>query len=490
MNLDQLTRADKAVNSAKKKLNPRYRLGYHIMAPANWINDPNGLVQFKGEYHVFYQHHPYGVDWGPMHWGHVRSKDLVHWEHLPIALAPGDPEDPEGCFSGSAVDDGGELNLIYTGHRYADSEKKVPDEVQCRAFSTNGIHFEKDTKNPVIPNHPESGSGNFRDPKVWQHCGSWYLVAGTTKDRIGKVVLYRSSDLRNWVYQGVLAQSDGSQGYMWECPDFYELDGKHVLMLSPQGIEPDGDCYQNLYQTGYLVGDYNYAANTFNHDRFTELDHGHDFYAVQSFKDDRGRRIAIGWMNMWESPMPEKEDGWAGALTLPRELHLDANGKIRMTPVAELTKLRKKQLFSGKDERISGEKAYAALTDELLEIEAEWDPDTSDASEFGIKLRVGATEETVIRYDTAAEKLILDRSKSGQAVGGMRRTALTSTGRLKLRIFLDRSSVEVFANDGEAVLTSRIYPTEENQGIKLFAVNGYAQLNYVNVWSLEDIWSE
>ncbi|RYL95877.1 glycoside hydrolase family 32 protein [Sporolactobacillus sp. THM7-4] len=489
MKLDQLTKANEALQAAEKSINPRYRLGYHIMAPANWINDPNGLVQFRGEYHAFYQHHPYGVDWGPMHWGHVKSKDLVHWEHLPIALSPGDPCDREGCFSGSAVVNNGELNLIYTGHRFADEGKTVPDEVQCRAFSKDGIHFEKDVLNPVIPRHPDVGSGDFRDPKVWKHGDYWYLVAGTSRDKIGKVVLYKSSDLRHWDYQGVLAESDGAQGYMWECPDFYQLDGKYVLMFSPQGIEPSGDLYRNLYQTGYLVGDYDYETNTFKHGGFTELDHGHDFYAVQSFEDARGRRIAIGWMDMWESPMPEKNDGWAGALTLPRELHLDPDGKIRMTPVDELKQLRKKELVCIENELVSGSRLLPELNGELLEIMVEFDTADSAASEFGIKFRVGKTEETVIRYNSVAEKLVLDRSKSGQAVDGFRRTELTNSGRLKLHIYLDRSSVEVFADDGKAVMTSRIYPTEENRGTQLFATGGSVKVMKMRVWELEDIWN-
>lgn len=122
LTINKIEQAQRSLNEAEKKVNHQYRLGYHIMAPANWINDPNGLVQYKGEYHVFYQHHPYDENWGPMHWGHVKSKDLVHWQHLPIALAPGDTFDKDGCFSGSAVDNEGELTLIYTGHNYIDKE--------------------------------------------------------------------------------------------------------------------------------------------------------------------------------------------------------------------------------------------------------------------------------------------------------------------------------------------------------------------------------
>ncbi|MDN3956599.1 glycoside hydrolase family 32 protein [Sporolactobacillus laevolacticus] len=476
------TKIDNETQTAK-----RWRLGYHIMAPSGWINDPNGLIQYKGNYHVFFQHYPYGVEWGPMHWGHVASHDLVHWKYYPIALVPGDTYDRDGCFSGSAVEDEGELCLIYTGHRYLDKEKSLADQVQCLAVSRDGIQFTKDSNNPVIASYPEEGSGDFRDPKVWRHNDFWYLIAGTTKNHIGKVVLYRSSDLRTWTYLGVIAQSEGNQGYMWECPDFFELNGKHILMISPQGIEPEDDCYQNLHQTGYFVGHFDDECFDFSHGSFNELDKGHDFYAVQTFQDDQGRRIAFAWMDMWESLMPEQEEGWAGALTLPRELTLAADGKIRMKPVEELKKLRKDKLLSVENEYISGEKTYHELTDELLEIEVEFDTTLVEAFDFGIKLRIGETEETVIRYDPKGEKLILDRTKSGTGVGGVRQTALPKSERLRLHIYLDRSSVEVFANDGETVMTSRMYPTEKNEGVRLFSNEGDVRMTRLNVWRLENI---
>ncbi|WP_010632785.1 glycoside hydrolase family 32 protein [Sporolactobacillus vineae] len=483
--MDEIKKGLVSKRGNENGLSSPYRLGYHIIPHKGWLNDPNGLIQIENEYHVFFQHNPFSAKWGLMHWGHFKSNDLVHWEQLPIALTPGDCNDVAGCFSGSAVEDDGVLNLIYTGHNYADAEKKIPNEVQCRAFSIDGTHFKKDLQNPVIQEHPESGSGDFRDPKVWKHGQFWYLVVGTTKDGIGKVVLYRSTDLQNWAYQGVLAQSDGSQGYMWECPDFYKLDGKYVLMFSPQGIKPSGDHYQNLYQTGYLIGDYDYSTNIFNHGPFTELDHGHDFYAVQSFEDNKGRRIAIGWMDMWMSPMPEAKEGWAGALTLPREINLVKGKKIRMTPVKEVELLRIRQLLSCREEQIIGEKTFS-FKEDLLEIEVEFDE--ISASDFGISLRVGQTEKSVIHYDTKFQKLILDLTKSGQAARGIRQVSLPLEGSLKFHIFLDRSSIEVFVNDGDVVLTSRIYPTEKNQGMQIFTNNGNVKIRNFIIWELEDIW--
>ncbi|WP_141430998.1 glycoside hydrolase family 32 protein [Bacillus sp. 03113] len=486
--LNKIQQAEKHLEEASKQMNLRYRLGYHIMPPANWLNDPNGLVQFNGEFHAFYQHHPYDENWGPMHWGHVKSKDLVHWEHCPVALAPGDDCDKDGCFSGSAVDNNGELTLIYTGHHVLDKEKDIIYQNQNIAVSTDGIHFEKAGENPVIANAPSDSSMHFRDPKVWKHEDHWYMVVGnSTMDKVGRVILYRSLNLRSWEYIGVLAQSDGTVGYMWECPDFFELDGKSVLLFSPQGMEPEGDSYQNLFQTGSLIGDYDYETNTFAHGSFTELDHGHDFYAVQTLLDDKGRRIAIGWMDMWESNMPTKADGWSGALTIPRVLTLGANQELLMNPVEELKLLRQAEHIECTNEIISG--SYLVETkEELLEIKAVFNLENSDSETVGLKIRGINQEETIISYDIKKQTLTLDCSNSGKKEDGIRRTALNANEQLHLHIFLDRSSIEVFANEGQKTMTSRIYPTEERLGIELFSNNGEVLVQDFTYWELKDIW--
>lgn len=485
--INKLQQAQEALDTAKEGVNNRYRLGYHIMAPANWINDPNGLVQYKGEYHVFYQHHPYDENWGPMHWGHVKSKDLVHWEHLPIALAPGDACDTDGCFSGSAVDNDGELTLIYTGHHYMDKEKDLFYQNQNLAVSTDGVTFHKVAENPVITEPPTDSSHHFRDPKVWKHKDSWYMVVGnSTKENVGRVILYRSPDLRKWSYIGVLAQGNKKLGFMWECPDFFELDGKYVLMLSPQGIKKDGDLYNNLFQTGYLIGDYNYETNEFIHGSFNELDNGHDFYAVQTLLDEKGRRIAIGWMDMWESDMPTKEDGWCGALTLPREVTLGENDKVLMNPVKELNLLRGVEHNILTD--VISNSYLVEINEDLLEIKAVFDLTNCNAQSVGIRIRGINQEETVLTYHLDKQALKLDCSKSGKVEDGVRNTILRANQELSLRIFIDRSSIEVFANEGQTTMTSRIYPTEDRLGIEVFSDSGEAKIKELTYWKLKDIW--
>lgn len=475
--------------------NDPYRLAYHIMAPTGWINDPNGLIHFKGEYHVFYQYYPYSPVWGPPHWGHVKSQDLVHWEHLPIALVPDEAYDRDGCFSGSAVDVDGTLTLIYTGNVWLDEEKTSTKQVQCLATSTDGITFLKDPSNPVLRHAPyEEVSRDFRDPKVWRQGDSWYMVVGTQREGKGAVLVYSSNDLRQWHYLGVAAESDGALGYMWECPDFFSLNGHDILLLSPQGINPQGESYQNLSQTGYLVGQFDYATGKLLHEPFEELDKGFDFYAPQTFLDAQGRRILIGWMHMWETPLPTQAYGWAGALTLPRELACNAEGKILMQPVPELQALR------GKPHRIasctlSPQQDLAGFKGDRFEMIAIFSlDDACDAAAFGIKVRCSADgqEETVITYDVAQAMVSVDRNRSGKGLNGVRRSPLpvSSTHQVKFHVYVDRSSLEVFMNDGEVVFSSRIYPDPASVGSYLFTREGTVELLSYDAWELQDIWGE
>ncbi|WP_312096557.1 glycoside hydrolase family 32 protein [Niallia sp.] len=488
----RLALAQKVVQEAGEKVKDTpYRLGYHIMAPSHWINDPNGLIQWNGEYHVFYQHHPYSPTGGPIHWGHVKSRDLVFWEHLPIALAPGEFYDKSGCFSGSAIDVNGKLTLIYTGHVNIDEENDEFIEYQCLAESSDGIHFQKHLSNPIISEPPTNGSPHFRDPKVWKHNNKWYMVLGNQVNNLGNVVLYQSIDLIRWDYQGIIAESTGKMGYMFECPDFFELDGKHILLFSPQGIEPEGDLYQNLYQNGYFVGEFNYDTKEFKHGNFIELDKGFDFYAGQSFLDNKGRRIVIGWMSMWEATMPEQAHGWAGAMTVPRELKLMENNQLVMTPIEELKKLRGVHRTLP-ETSISETIRLEHIKGECLEMVAEFSLKNCTARKFGIKVRCSedSTENTTIYYDFVSEKIIVDRNQSGTGEGGIRRSKVHKQDResIKLHLYIDRSSLELFINNGETVMTSRIYPDSSSIYIDLFAEEGEIHLLNLDAWELADIW--
>ncbi|WP_300001146.1 glycoside hydrolase family 32 protein [uncultured Cedecea sp.] len=473
-----LQQADAAVEINKLQVNKKWYPKFHIAAQTGWINDPNGLVWFDGWYHAFYQFHPYSTHWGPMHWGHVRSKDLVHWEPLPVALAPEGPEDKDGCFSGSAVVDGDTLALIYTGHKFAGDSREDDAlyQVQCMARSKDGITFER--KGIIIDTPP--GLHHFRDPKVWREGDSWYMVVGARVGDCGQVRLYRSDDLYQWQDEGILAQSEPGMGYMWECPDFFKLGDKYVLMFSPQGIEANGYHHRNLFQSGYLIGDWAPGQPFVHNNDFKEMDHGHDFYAPQSLQSPDGRRIVLGWLNMWESAMPEQQDGWSGLLTVPREITLGENNKLLSKPVPELAALRTRHCHHGITE-LASEKKEIPFECDAFELQLAWDTAASTAEKYGISPVQGLS----IYIDNQAKRLFLERAYPEFNMEGERSIPLPDSDILSLQIFIDRSSVEIFVNEGEACLSSRIYPAEEQKEIIVFAHHGRALLTRFEYWDIQ-----
>jgi beta-fructofuranosidase len=483
---EALNKANQEIVQKKDKIkNSRYRLKYHFMAPIGWINDPNGLVQYKGEYQLFYQYYPYDSKWGPMHWGHAKSIDLVHWENLPVALAPSESYDSGkvpgyGCFSGSAVVNGEELVLIYTGH----VDNKEPMQVQCIATSKDGIQFEKYRQNPVIDNYPDDGSPDFRDPKVWKYNGKWYMVVGSHKDGKGKALLYVSTNLKDWDYVGVAAESDGTQGDMWECPDLFPLQDQYVLLVSPM--------YGNQNEKPfYVIGEMDYEKGVFTQKIARTLDYGFDFYAPQTLVDDNGRRIMIGWMEKWLTKMPSQEHGWAGAMTIPRELLVEGGTIVKQKPVIELENLR------------TNEKHYDSLIvenewiviesmEESSEVIIDFDLKETTATSFGLQFRCSedGNERTEIILDAAKKEIILDRNFAGVGEKGMSKAPFTinDAGTVQVRIFIDTTSVEVFVNDGEQVITNRIFPDEGSRLFKLFSKDGKVSVSRITTWTLNPVW--
>ena len=472
-----------------KVTNLRWYPSYHIAAPSGWVNDPNGFSYFNGEYHFFYQHYPYDVNWGPMHWGHVVSKDLAHWERLPIAIAPDKIYDSTGgCFSGSAIEKDGKLYLMYTGHvelaiPTADGIYRI--ETQNVAVSDDGINFTKLAANPLIYVPTDKGDINandFRDPKVWNHDGKYYAVVGScSRDKkIGQVLLFESPDLENWTFKSIMARSEGNQGDMWECPNFGALDGRDVLIISPMNIKPEGKKFLNLQQSGYMLGEMNYETGIFTHGEFEMLDYGFDFYAPQIMQAPDGRCILIGWLDMWQTPMPEQADGWAGQMTIPRELHIK-DGKIFSTPVKELELLRGKKvshenLLLNKPTKLEGVRGNVG---ELLAT-----IDLTTSKNFSIELHRSAREKTILNYDNGTVKL--NRDKSGAALNGEREVTISAADELKLQIFIDRSSLEVFVNDGEAVLSTRVYPKEDSKEIVFVPTQGDLSLKQITFYELNE----
>lgn len=434
--------------------NERYRLGYHVMAKSGWINDPNGFVYFKGYYHIFYQHYPYAAEWGPMHWGHARSKDLIHWETLPIALTPGSKEDKDGCFSGTAIVKDDILYLVYTGHHYYEGDDN-PDHFwqnQNLAYSLDGVNFTKYKNNPIIGKPPEDNTHHFRDPKVWEHNSKYYQLLGSqANDGLGRAILYVSENLIEWEYLGEIdhAQNKEKEGFMWECPDLFHLNGEDILLCSPQGISPQQTQFLNLHNTGYFLGDLDYKKAKFNRtSNFIELDKGHDFYAAQTLLAPDGRRILIGWMAMWENEMPEQKDGWSGALTLPRELVLKGD-QMYMKPIKELNSLRKDK-SENKNFQLDEVYSLSNVT-EHSEIKLDLSLE-NNGSYFNIYFKDKQnTSFLTLKYSN--NNFIL----TGIDTSDQRYATSNLTEKVEMRIFIDKSSIEIFINEGEVVFTERYY---------------------------------
>ncbi len=477
----------------------KHRPQYHFLAPANWQNDPNGLVQWQGTYHLFYQHNPEAPTWGPMHWGHASSPDLVHWTHLPIALSPtpGGP-DHTGVWSGCSVDWNGVPGAVYTGR---DGER----EHVCLASSPDGLlTWEKHPGNPVIAEPPPGMDlVGFRDPCVWQVSGVWLMALGTgIHGAGGAVLLYSSADMTHWNYLGPLVVGDRNQrepvwsGEMWECPNFFPLGDRHVLMVSPMAFDPPRSLY-----TLYFVGEF--RDYHFTPEMYAKMDGGDIyFYAPQAFLDERGRRIAFGWSREARSVEAQVAAGWAGVMTLPRLLEWRPDGWMSQRPVPEVETLRgEKRSWSDLHVAAGGVEVpfiMHGLSGDTLELDVVFDlgePGGDRVGSFGLLVRRSpdAEEQTEIRFNRLTERLVVDTRRSSRMVDvdtGQYEIPLdfSGLGQLHLRVFLDRSIIEVYAND-LAVITARVYPDrEDSTGIALFAEGDPVRVERLDAWQMQSIW--
>lgn len=508
INKYSLERANAYIKANKDNVVQDFRPGYHVTGEIGWINDPNGFSYFNDEYHLFYQYYPYKAQWGPMHWGHLKSKDLIQWTDLPVALAPDQDYDRDGCFSGSAIQVDDQHVLMYTGHVNPNPED--PSQIrqtQCIAIG-DGQTYEKIVDNPVITAKDlaeDTSIQDFRDPKIFEQDGLYYTVIGSrTTDSKGQILLYSSGDLKEWTYKGILLRGTEDFGTVWECPDLFEIDGQSVLLMSPQFLKRDGDRYHNIHSSVYKVGKVDLTETSFEVEHVDEIDYGFDFYAPQTLIDSKGRRIMIAWMQMWDRTIPTAELGhqWAGMMTLPRVLSLKDN-VLYQEPVKEIENYRGRQ--TSLQGSLEQSYTHAELKGNQLELNVTLKP--KGATRFGLKLRKGegtsagsgtsvgesVGEETLLYYDVEEEKLYFDRSKSGhdtgvspteEGVDGVRSVPVKlDNGELNLRMFLDRSSVEVFINGGIRTMSSTVYPSPHSNGIELFA-DGEVEFE-LDQWEIE-----
>ncbi|AIQ60803.1 glycoside hydrolase family 32 protein [Paenibacillus borealis] len=466
----------------------KYRPILHFTPKQHWLNDPNGLIYFEGEYHLFYQYHPHSSIWGPMHWGHAVSKDLITWEELDIALYP----DEHGyAFSGSAVVDWNNTSglfpekpgivAVYTSH-LEPTEASPSVQRQSLAYSQdNGRTWIKYAGNPVLT-HPSKA--DFRDPKVfWSEAhGKWVMVLATDQT----ITFYSSPNLRDWRLESEFGEGAGSHDAVWECPDLFQLpvegtgDSKWVLLVSIG--DNSGQRYGS--RTQYFVGEFDGSVFTPEHSDIRWLDYGKDNYAGVSFSGipaADGRRIFIGWMNNWRYANHIPSQGWRGAMTVPRVLTLHAaEGRtlIRQQPVAELDRYFAETAALPDMLLTPGEHRYLSSKASAMELRLELE--NNEAEQFGLIIHHTDTEHTELIYSAAEGILALRRDQSGETGFSEIFPDLQSTGRMgslkNLRILLDACSVEVFANDGLSAITSLVFPGDACTGLTFYSTGGSVQL--------------
>lgn len=455
------------------------RPSYHVPSLVGWANDPNGFSLFQGEYHLFYQYHPYSVHWGPMHWGHYKSKDLIHWQALSCAIAPDMPYDSEGCFSGGAVEHDGKHYLLYTGvSKNQDGEIRQTQSVAVG----DGVNYEKLSQNPVITGEMlPAGSSleDFRDPKVWKDGDTFYAVIGSrSEDTSGQLALFTSKDMENWEFAAILDRCRNEYGKMWECPDFFLLDGKAVALVSPQEMQAQGLEFHNGNANICLMGSYDKETHTFTRESITAIDYGMDFYATQSLETPDGRRIMLAWMQNWENYMTPHGYQWSGMMTLPRELHV-REGRLCQTPVREI----QKYYTSSSSHSCQPTQAFVELEGvrgRVFDMTVELDP----AACRNLEIRVGVQGRfhTSLKYLGEQGLFVTDRTYSGRPMDllSTRAMELPQGGKVDLRILMDKYSVEVFACGGSRAMTSLTYGPLEGEGIQ-FNADGPFQVEFHHI---------
>lgn len=474
---EQLSRANAYIAQHSAQVNPRFRQSYHLMPPVGWMNDPNGFIYYEGYYHLFYQFYPYDSVWGPMHWGHARSKDLTHWEDLPVALAPSEAYDQSGCFSGSALVIDGQLVLMYTGH--VDQQGQVT-QTQCLAVSDDGINFRKYEGNPVIAHKHIEGVADiadFRDPKILQHNGRYYsVIASKTFDHRGQILLFESANGFDWDFKSVLLEGQAGHGVMWECPDLFPLDGKWVLIMSPIERERAGNAYWNLNSTVAYVGQVDWESGRFQVENQHEIDGGLDFYAPQTCLNSENERIMVAWMQMWQRNIPSHElgDGWAGAMSLPRQVRVMDNRLCQSIPSSVLAQFSEGKTWQGQLE--PGQEFYLSdwvKSQQVLKLNLEAVPGAV------FQLHYGGTsnhpEGLGLTWQADQALLTVKRDGVGHQIIGKEAPYLDSRlldiwsdtpYRLELEIVRDTSSIEVFVNKKQ-VMSFTFYAEGLGTGIGL-----------------------
>ena len=474
-----------------------YRPQFHFSPDTNWANDPNGLVFYNGEYHLFYQKNPYGDTWGHMSWGHAVSEDLLHWKHLPVAIEEFKDRssgDSTMIFSGTVVVDKNNTSglcqgkecmvAIFTSHVFRGAEGLL--QHQSLAYSNDqGRTWELYAKNPVL----DIKRKDFRDPKVFWYEPKQYWVMALVVPDLHKVQLYQSKNLLDWKLLSEFGEV-GDRSKIWECPDLYELPvenipGKTKWVLSLSGSHPQGPGFVGMQ---YFVGDFDGVSFKADDPRQRPLyvDYGKDFYAgivYNNFLREDKRAVMIGWANNWTYGANIPTHPWRSAMALPRELSLkqtEEGIRLIQVPLQQISTLRLSEITDAT--KISGK---------ALELDIEIDP--QDAAEAGIKVLKSGNEETIIGYAPLTKEVFIDRTRSGKVdfhkdFASMERVKINpANGKVRLKIFIDHSIVEVFVNDGEQALCEQAFPTQSDYLVEPYSDNGNAEFK-IKAWEMKSVW--
>ena len=465
---DLLAAARRAEAEGQEKISAEERPGFHLTPAVGWMNDPNGFSYYGGEYHLFYQYNPYSTHWDTMHWGHAVSSDLLKWTYRPAVLAPDMPYDEGGCFSGSAVtlEDGRQL-LLYTGLK-PNPDDKDSECIQMQNVAVgDGTDYVKYEKNPVIETEalPEGlNPCHFRDPKIIGLKDGTFGALTVSRDWEGlsHVLLYKSSDGFSWKFCREFFRNDGRFGRMWECPDFFELDGKWFLIVSPMEMRREGFEYHNGFGNIIMGGEFDEDSYDFTPDYDQNLDYGIDFYAAQTILSPDGRRIMIGWMqnwatiSLWGNHLP-----WAGQMTLPRELSFH-DGRLYQQPVRELSAYYGSEVFYRKVP-VTDEISLYGVDGRMIDLEVSVSPAQDEPlyRYFVIRFAMNADCYTEAAYSPDTGLFLIDRENAGSRAATIHQQSClvpeSRDGNLSVRIILDRYSFEIFINDGRYVMSAVIF---------------------------------
>ena len=452
-----------------------YRLGFHIMPATGWLNDPNGLCQFQHVNHIYFQYTPQSATWGMKSWGHYTTKNWIHYQEEEPFLFADHEADRDGVYSGSAFVEDNQLYYFYTGNvKYEDKAYDYintgREQNTMLVTSKDGYHYGQ--KELLLQNvdYPSTMSLHVRDPKIYKKDGKYYMVLGArSKQDVGCVLLYESENLHQWNYH-MCIESDIAFGYMWECPDLFDIDGKTFLVCCPQGVKQDGINYANVYQFGYFEIALDLQNKTYTLSSFHELDRGFDIYAPQSFEDEQGRRILIAWMGIPDATYHNEETiqhGWQHALTMPRQLCV-RNDILVQQPLEEFKQLRLDEasfsMFNTFE--IEGKERYECRME------------FRTCKQFLLKLKA----DIQLQYQDKILTLSMEESGSGRDKRSVALQNITS-----LHVFMDTSCIEIFVNDGEEVFTSRYY-TRKQTPISMFGeFEGSTSLYTLGVFELQEL---